>query len=162
MPDKSLYQALVDIGAKMDHHESDLYVLCGPEVIQVLNAYPEFARAGVRSFWSSVPGEVPSLWFDIPFQYEPFWAIPGHEHEARPTNVTFYSGPAYQIVIRPNGHGFWEHVILGDEDSGELTFEGLKLVDYDGAFELPQLVTNALRKAGYEVDEEFDTDWGGS
>jgi hypothetical protein len=158
MADLSLYQALRAIGADIDHHESDLWVRATQHVITLLKDYPTLVRQA-RPFVSTLLNERGEVWLDIPFQYEPFWDLPGEPGSGASVNTRFYSGPAYEVVIQPNGRGYWEHVVFGDEDSGSLTFDGMTLVDYDGAYELPQLVTDALRREGYKVDEDFDTDW---
>ncbi len=47
---------------------------------------------------------------------------------------------------------------LASEDYGaeiELTFEGRKLIDFDGAFSLPREVACLLREIGYLVPEEL-------
>lgn len=52
--------------------------------------------------------------------------------------------------------GCFEHNELGDNCAGELLFEGKILVDYDGVFELPNEVIQALRDMGFHVDPEFE------
>lgn len=52
--------------------------------------------------------------------------------------------------------GYFEHNELGDNCAGELLFDGLSLIDYDGVFELPTDVIWAVRKLGFYVDEEFE------
>ena len=51
--------------------------------------------------------------------------------------------------------GYFEHEEYGDEYGGGLWFEGKNLVDYDGVFELPKEVIQALRDLGFYVDPEF-------
>lgn len=51
--------------------------------------------------------------------------------------------------------GYFEHEEYGDEYGGGLWFEGKNLVDYDGVFELPKEVIQALRDTGFYVDPEF-------
>lgn len=66
----SLYQRLLDIGATLDHHESDLYVLITPEAAEVVRAY--YADKGYGTppaFTSQLDGK---RWWDCPFQYLPF------------------------------------------------------------------------------------------
>lgn len=64
-------------------------------------------------------------------------------------------------------YGYFEHNDLGDEWGGGLWFDPLpmseagltkklELVDYDGVFELPAEVREALRGAGFIVGEEFE------
>ena len=52
--------------------------------------------------------------------------------------------------------GYFEHNELGDNCGGELLFDGLSLIDYDGVFELPTDVIWAVRKLGFHVGEEFE------
>ena len=52
--------------------------------------------------------------------------------------------------------GYFEHEEYGDEYGGGLWFEGKNLVDYDGVFELPKEVIQALRDTGFYVDPEFE------
>lgn len=52
--------------------------------------------------------------------------------------------------------GYFEHNELGDNCAGELLFDGLSLIDYDGVFELPTDVIWAVRKLGFHVGEEFE------
>ena len=52
--------------------------------------------------------------------------------------------------------GYFEHNELGDNCAGELLFDGLRLIDYDGVFELPKEVIQALRDTGLYVGEEFE------
>lgn len=71
----------------------------------------------------------------------------------------------FQIEITPDtAHGFFEHYELGDGWGGGLWFDGKRLTDYDGVFELPKEVTAALIAAGYDMsyvtDGEDDSDAG--
>ena len=44
-----------------------------------------------------------------------------------------------------NKYGYFEHDTLGDQSGGGLWFDkDLKLIDYDGVFELPSEVKNIL------------------
>ena len=52
--------------------------------------------------------------------------------------------------------GYFEHEEYGDEYGGGLWFKGKNLVDYDGVFELPKEVIQALRDTGFYVGEEFE------
>jgi hypothetical protein len=61
-----LYQFLVAVGATLDHHESDLYVLDTPEARAIVEA----SGAVFTSFVSATDGK---NWLDVPFAYEPFW-----------------------------------------------------------------------------------------
>lgn len=60
------YRKLLDAGAQIDHHESDLYVEATPATVEIVEASGwSFSR-----FVSQIDGKV---WLDIPFGYEPFW-----------------------------------------------------------------------------------------
>ena len=58
--------------------------------------------------------------------------------------------------------GYWEH--KDGTEGGELTFERvetrgsvtLELTDFDGDYELPGKVIEALRDAGFIVSDDFD------
>ena len=52
--------------------------------------------------------------------------------------------------------GYFEHNELGDNCAGELLFYGLSLIDYDGVFELPKEVVQALRDMSLYVGEKFE------
>ncbi len=47
-------------------------------------------------------------------------------------------------------YGYWER--RDGSEGGGLWFEDKEMVDYDGAYELPIKVEQALREAGYSVD----------
>lgn len=59
-------------------------------------------------------------------------------------------------------YGYWEH--KDGTEGGGLTFERVKtrdgltleLIDFDGDYELPGKVIEALRDAGFIVSEDFD------
>jgi hypothetical protein len=58
------------------------------------------------------------------------------------------------IKISPTTeYGYFENQDTGGE--GGLWFTGNELYDYDGMFELPKLVADALQGAGYVVPREF-------
>lgn len=63
----------------------------------------------------------------------------------------------HTIEISPSTrHGYFEHV--NGEYEGSLTFSrnnGRVLIDYDGVSELPVDVINALIRAGYTTDDEW-------
>ena len=51
------------------------------------------------------------------------------------------------VVIVNKYHGYFQHTILPSE--GTLTFQGKKVIDYDGVYELPHEVINKLEEMGY-------------
>ncbi len=56
----SLYEELRDSGAKLDNHESDLYVKDSPEVRAIIVQH----NFGYTAFRSQIDG---NMWLDIPF-----------------------------------------------------------------------------------------------
>lgn len=73
-----LYDQLVEIGAELDNHESDLYVKLTAEVLGIVR------KSDVKyftTFKSQIDGEI---WLDLPFQYKPFW-----DKKASRTEQTF-------------------------------------------------------------------------
>jgi hypothetical protein len=51
----------------------------------------------------------------------------------------------FEVLIHEGNHGYFEHHEQGDGYGGELWFDGMELVDYDGVFALPHEVCAALR-----------------
>lgn len=71
MTEQTLYHALKEINAEIESHESDLYVKKTPEVTNIINQFKENgANFSVGSFVSQIDNAV---WYDIPFEYIPFW-----------------------------------------------------------------------------------------
>ena len=61
----------------------------------------------------------------------------------------------YYIEIWGDGKGYFEHHEYGDEDSGQLWFNGIHLDDFDGCMVLPLEVAEAINSASiYRVDIE--------
>ena len=63
-----VYYALLETGAKTDHHESDLYIEDTPAVREVLKKYKLDRQA--QPFKDNTDG---TPWLDVPFAYLPFW-----------------------------------------------------------------------------------------
>lgn len=64
------------------------------------------------------------------------------------------STPLYTIEIdTTEQYGYFEHNELGDEKAGGLWFDGLRLSDYDGVYELPRQVIAALINSGYQLED---------
>lgn len=83
--------------------------------------------------------------------------MPAHDYTEDLSDDTF------TIKISPSTlYGYFEHDKFGEDVGGGLWFvinEGRKeLYDYDGVYELPRRVAEALRAAGYHLDESFDPD----
>ena len=68
--EKSIYKKAVELmnGEEIAHHESDLYLKKNEVSTNLLSSY-QF-RYNVRTFVSNIDRTV---WFDIPFAYDPFW-----------------------------------------------------------------------------------------
>jgi len=68
------------------------------------------------------------------------------------------SSANYEIKIdTEQEYGYFEHNTHGDEIAGGLWFEGNELVDYDGVFELPIEVVEALKANDIDVSQVEDT-----
>lgn len=62
----SLYTDLIEAGQQVEHHDSDLYCKVNDVTRDLMKKHdirPEVFR-------SETDGK---LWFDAPFQYDPFW-----------------------------------------------------------------------------------------
>ena len=63
----------------------------------------------------------------------------------------------YEITInRDRDKGFFEHVLLGEDQGGELIFKnnfnGIdELIDYDGVYSLSREVVDALEVEGFDI-----------
>ena len=72
-----------------------------------------------------------------------------------------YETKSFSIDIDSKAeYGYFEHDQLGDEFGGGLWFEGKRLIDYDGVFELPQQVIKELEANGYSMEyakDEYDS-----
>ncbi len=60
------YKALVELGAPVDSHESDLYVLANPQTVATVKARGWY----FTYFRSAIDGR---QWIEIPFGFEPWW-----------------------------------------------------------------------------------------
>lgn len=65
---KTIYQQMVEAGAEIDNHKSDLYVKSTPKTREIIRGY-EYLNS-VTTFTSQIDGQ---LWMDIPFAFDPFW-----------------------------------------------------------------------------------------
>jgi len=64
----NIYQEVKDSGAKIDHHESDLYIPVTTETTKLVNQYK--FKSNVKRFINNIDNKP---WYDIPFAYSPFW-----------------------------------------------------------------------------------------
>ena len=59
------------------------------------------------------------------------------------------------VQISPSTqYGYWEH--KDGSEGGGLWFDGKELIDFDGAYALPNAIVKALREHGFTLDESFD------
>lgn len=68
MNTKTLYQDMLEAGVQLGYWQSDLHVKDSPEARAVMARHPDNQPLPFRS---QVDDE---LWYEFPFQYEPFWA----------------------------------------------------------------------------------------
>lgn len=68
---KSAYQRLIETGAPIDNHLSDLYIEATPDVMAVLNDIKKDDPTVMFSTFDDL--RTGSVWVDLPFQYEPYW-----------------------------------------------------------------------------------------
>ena len=68
MTSADLYRHAVEQGLDRDSHASDLYLRVTPKAQALIMAYK--FRSNVTTFKSQIDG---SIWYDIPFAYQPFW-----------------------------------------------------------------------------------------
>jgi hypothetical protein len=71
----TLYEKLVAAGCEIGNHESDLYVKCSQkaEMIILYHCLLPNSSLTYSQFRSNIDG---SLWYDIPFAYDPFFNRP--------------------------------------------------------------------------------------
>lgn len=63
----------------------------------------------------------------------------------------------WETNISPStNYGYFENINNGN--SGGLWFENNEIIDYDGVYELPQAVIEAVKKLGYGIDSSFERD----
>mgnify|MGYP000856881618 CR=1 FL=1 len=65
----SIYEKAKELNIPMDRHESDLYLKATETAKKLVDEY-EF-KCNVKMFKSQIDS---TLWFDIPFAYDPFWS----------------------------------------------------------------------------------------
>lgn len=66
--EKEIYYELKEAGVPLDSHESDLYAKVTDISKGIIDKY-QF-KSNVKMFRNQIDG---TLWYDIPFQYAPFW-----------------------------------------------------------------------------------------
>lgn len=78
MPDSSLYADCIAAGIPYHNHESDLYIPANDQTRALLKKHNLKAEA----FTNQVEG---GLWFDVPFQFLPYWE---ERQKANPNRAT--------------------------------------------------------------------------
>ena len=76
----TLYQKILQLGLPtedIDHHCSDLYVRRTPAVTKLLKEHFGDDPRKMPTTFKSLTNPVGSVWYDIPFVYDPFWAERG-------------------------------------------------------------------------------------
>lgn len=68
----SVYRALLDAGVPLDSHESDLYAKVTPVSTNIIKQYRQ-AGALLTSPTTFISSTDRTSWYDLPFQYDPFW-----------------------------------------------------------------------------------------
>ena len=70
-PGPSLYEDVIALGIQHASHESDLYLPCTQEVIELLAKHGKKIDGwNVQRFANQVEG---GTWLDVPFAYKPYW-----------------------------------------------------------------------------------------
>ena len=74
----TLYTDLLAAGCEMGNHESDLHVKCTPEAAEIIRSHQAVTKKEIiySTFESGAERNAdgsPSLWWDIPFAFDPFW-----------------------------------------------------------------------------------------
>ncbi len=68
----TVYDALKFAGARLSHHESDLYVKVDPVARRIIwEAVLDGRLPNKPTLFQATDGS--GLWFEIPFGYQPFW-----------------------------------------------------------------------------------------
>jgi len=71
---KSIYARMIEAGVETANHQSDLYVPVNDTTRQIIKEYNESVEPGYEVkpevFVSKIDH---TLWFDIPFMFDPYW-----------------------------------------------------------------------------------------
>lgn len=60
----------------------------------------------------------------------------------------------FEVRVDPEAqYGYFEHHRYGDEQAGGLWFADKVLLDYDGVYELPKEIEDALSAAGFDLSD---------
>lgn len=65
---------------------------------------------------------------------------------------------SFEIIFNNTDYAYFEHNKMGDDYAGGLWFENKSLIDYDGVYEVPKEVIQALIEKGYNMDEAIIED----
>lgn len=81
MSTPTLYERLYAAGIEMDSHHSDLYVPVTPESREIIEQAKKDHPTILESiFVSDVDGKE---WFDLPFEYQPYWEQKNRERSSQ-------------------------------------------------------------------------------
>lgn len=70
MPLLDIYAEAKSLGLEIDNYESDLYLKCGKEADALVEKWNLSGGNSARKFICQTDS---SYWWDIPFQYSPYW-----------------------------------------------------------------------------------------
>jgi hypothetical protein len=112
----TIYQALKAAGARIENHESDLYVLATPKVLELVKRHPAWNGNG-RMFKSEG-----KAWLEIPFAYDPFWQAKDGIRGTRKINPGRARAPrddiaARELAAKGISYSFMLEARLGNYDS---------------------------------------------
>lgn len=66
----TIYDDLKNAGIELSSYESDLYAMVTPESTAIVRKYYPNRTVSVSTFINQIDHK---LWYDIAFQYTPFW-----------------------------------------------------------------------------------------
>jgi hypothetical protein len=73
-----IFKEVKELGIKFDSHYSDLYIPVNDQTRELVKKYLSSPIDGkpnhcVSTFYSNLPEEKGQLWYDLAFQYLPYW-----------------------------------------------------------------------------------------
>ena len=71
MKEKSIYEQIQKLNIPFSNHESDLQCIVTKETTNIINNYR--FKCNVTKFICESDDYKGTLWYDIPFAYDPFW-----------------------------------------------------------------------------------------
>lgn len=120
--------------------------------IRVQTSDRTYARAAADAALKTLVGtnDIVSYGVHIPADEANAAALAPPELKRHVYDVKLREGKWEVEISTVTAHGYYEHDAQGE--GGSLTFEGKRLVDFDGRSCLPRDVATALLKAGYELE----------